>query len=335
MRPTSAKLICAALLSVSAATSMAHASSITVYSALEQDEINTYLQQLRSDHPDLEVNVLRLSTGDLAARLIAEAERPQVDVVWGMALSNMIDPQILGQLAPYTPEGIDVLAAPYKDDEGRWFAATGYLGALCINEPMLERLGLPVPTSWADLADPAYKGEIVMPNPASSGTGYMQMVAIEQGTPDGWELIEQIDENVAQYTSSGSRPCQMARTGEYAIGASFAFVAMRSIAEGYPIKMVIPEDFAGYELEASAMLSSSANPEAAQKFLDWTLSDSVADLYGAYKEIVTIPGASRPEGADEAGLPANVEEVLFPMDFAQSANDRPNFMAEWQQRIGR
>lgn len=333
MRPISIKLAGAVLLS--AVSSVAYANSITVYSALEQDEINTYLQQLRVDHPDLEVNVLRLSTGDLAARLIAEAERPQVDVVWGLALSNMIDPQVLNQLTPYQPQGIDILADPYKDEEGRWFAATGYLGALCVNEPMLERLGLPVPTSWADLADPMYKGEVVMPNPASSGTGYMQMVAIEQGAPDGWELIEQINENVAQYTSSGSRPCQMARTGEYAIGASFAFVAMRSIAEGYPIRMVIPEDFAGYELEASGMLSTSSNQEAAQQFLDWTLSNSVADLYGEYKEIVTIPGASRPEGADEAGLPENVDEILFPMDFAQSASDRADFLAEWQQRIGR
>ncbi|PCF94220.1 extracellular solute-binding protein [Vreelandella nigrificans] len=333
MRPVSTKLTFSVLLG--AVSSIVYADSITVYSALEQDEINSYLQQLSVDHPDLEVNVLRLSTGDLAARLIAEAGRPQVDVIWGLALSNMIDPQILSQLAPYSPEGVDVLAAPYKDEEGRWFAATGYLGALCINEPMLERLGLPTPASWEDLADPVYKGEIVMPNPASSGTGYMQMVAIEQGMPDGWALIEQINGNVAQYTSSGSRPCQMARMGEYAIGASFAFVAMRSIAEGYPIKMVIPEDFAGYELEASAMLSTSSNPEAAQKFLDWTLSDSVADLYGDYKEIVTIPGATRPEGADEAGLPENVEDILFPMDFAQSASDRPSFLTEWQQRIGR
>ena len=333
MQSVPAKLTMAMLFGTLSAA--AYASPITVYSALEQDEINAYLQQLRQDHPDLEVNVLRLSTGDLAARLIAEAERPQVDVIWGLALSNMIDPQILNQLEPYMPEGSDALADPFKDEEGRWTAATGYMGAFCVNEPMLESLGLPLPTSWADLADPVYEGEIVMPNPASSGTGYMQMAAIVQGDPDGWGLIERVDQNIAQYTSSGSRPCQMARMGEYAIGVSFAFVAMRTIAEGYPVKMVIPEDYVGYELEASGLLSTSSEKESAQRFLDWTLSTSVADIYGQYKEIVTTPGASRPDGADEAGLPENVDEVLFPMDFAESANGRGEFMAEWQSRIGR
>ncbi|MFT8211721.1 MAG: hypothetical protein ACMZI0_16140 [Symbiopectobacterium sp.] len=102
-------------------------------------------------------------------------------------------------------------------------------------------------------------------------------------------------------TKSGSRPCKAARTGEYAIGVSLAFAAMQSIEEGYPVKMVIPSDGAGYELEASGLMAASKNKADAKRFLDWTLSNSAATLYTKYKEIVTIPGVEQSKAAKLAG----------------------------------
>src|SRR3546814_20752789 len=77
----------------------------------------------------------------------------------------------------------------------------------------------------------------------------------------------------------------MARTGEYAVGASFAFPAMQSIEAGFPIKMVIPSDLVGYELEASGLMKTAKDPKDAKRFLDWTISPEAAELYKKYKEI--------------------------------------------------
>ena len=202
---------------------------------------------------------------------------------------------------------------------------------------MLKAKNLPVPTSWKELADPRYKGEVVMPNPVSSGTGYLQIAALLQkdGQAQGWKLLESLDGNVAQYIKSGSRPCKAARAGEFAIGTSLAFAAMQSIAEGYPVRMVIPSDGAGYELEASGLMKSSANKADAQRFLDWTLTPGAAALYGKYKEIVTIAGVPQSQAARAAGLPADLSKVLYPMDFAKSAKERETTLADWQKRIGR
>ena len=151
----------------------ARAGTITVYSALESDEIATYLEGAKKAMPDLDVHVLRLSSGDLAARLLAESAEPRNDVVWGMAATDLLDPRIAALLQPVHSAAIDALPARFRGDDGRWFAPTGYLAALCVNRDALAEHGLPMPRSWHDLASPRYKGQIAMPDPASSGTGYM------------------------------------------------------------------------------------------------------------------------------------------------------------------
>lgn len=315
----------------------AQAGTITAYTALEEDEIKDYLAAAKKDLPDVDVKVLRLSTGDLGARILAEAANPQHDVIWGWALTNTLDPRITALLEPYTPKGADKLAAKDKAADGKWFATTGYMAAFCVNTEVLKAKKLPMPTSWKDLTNPIYKGEVVMPNPVSSGTGYLQIAALIQsrGSDEGWKLIKTLDGNVAQYIKSGSRPCKAARAGEFAIGTSLAFAAMQSVDEGYPVKMVIPTDGAGYELEASGLMAAAKNKADAKRFLDWTLSSSAAQLYTKYKEIVTVPGVPQSKAAAAAGLPADLSKVLYPMDFAKSAKERDAVLATWQKTIGR
>lgn len=327
----------AALAAAFSVAGAAHAGTIVVYTALEEDEIKEYVAAANKDMPDLDIKVLRLSTGDLGARILAEAGNPQHDVIWGWALTNMLDPRVLDLLEPYTAKGEDQLAAADKAADGKWFAATGYMAAFCVNTEVLKAKNLPVPTTWKELADPKYKGEVVMPNPVSSGTGYLQIAALLQSKGDaaGWAYLKTLDGNVAQYIKSGSRPCKAARAGEYAVGTSLAFAAMQSIAEGYPLKMVIPTDGAGYELEATALMKSSTHQADAKRFLDWTLSPSAAALYTKYKAIVTIPGTAQSKTAEAAGLPKDLSKALYPMDFAKSAKERDTILKTWQSTIGR
>jgi iron(III) transport system substrate-binding protein len=326
--------VCALSLLLSVA---AQAAPVTVYTALEEDEIADYVAAAKKAIPNVELKVLRLSTGDLGARILAEASNPQHDVIWGWAVTNMMDPRVLALLTPYKAKGADKLAAAYRAGDGKWFAATGYMAAFCVNNERIRAKGLTAPKDWADLLDPKFKGEIVMPNPVSSGTGYLQIVGILQqmGDEKGWKYIKDLDANVAQYIKSGSRPCKAARAGEFAVGTSLAFAGIQSIQEGFPITMVIPASGAGFELEASALMASAKNKADAQQFLDWTLSPEAAAIYGKYKEIVTIPGVKPAEASTKAGLPADVSKVLLPIDFAKSAKERDAILARWQKEIGR
>src|SRR5690606_40017086 len=62
--------------------------------------------------------------------------------------------------------GVQTCALPILD---AWAAS------ICFNTVEAGKLGLPAPTSWKDLADPVYAGRIIMPNPNSSGTGFLDV----------------------------------------------------------------------------------------------------------------------------------------------------------------
>jgi len=315
----------------------AQAGQVTAYTALEEDEIAEYVAAAKKSLPGVDLKVLRLSTGDLGARILAEASNPQHDVIWGWAVTNMMDPRILALVEAYKAKGSEKLAAPYHAADDKWFAATGYMAAFCVNNERAKAKGLTLPKDWGDLLDPKFKGEIVMPNPVSSGTGYLQIVGILQqmGEEKGWKYLKDLDANVAQYIKSGSRPCKAARAGEFAVGTSLAFAGVQSVKEGFPVTVVIPAKGAGYELEASALMQASKNKDEARKFLDWTLSPEAAGIYGKYKEIVTTAGYKPDADSIKAGLPEDVAKALLPIDFAKSAKERDAILERWQKEIGR
>ena len=320
-----------------AGTSGARAGDITAYTALEEDDVKVYLDAFQKAKPGIKVNILRLSTGDLIARILAEKSNPRHDVIWGVALTQMVDPRILEMAEPYKPAGADQMKAQFRDPQNRWFATTGYFAGFCVNTEVLQKKNLPMPASWQDLLKPEYKGQIVMPNAASSGTGYLQVVSILQmkGEEKGWQFLKDLDKNMAQYIKSGSRPCKMAATGEYAIGVSFAFSGVKQIMEGYPIKLVIPSEGAGYEIEVSMLMKTAKNKEDSKQFLDWLLTLDAAKLYGERAEMSSVPGAKATEAVLKAGLPADVSTVLYKMDFDASAKNKDRILAEWKKSIER
>jgi len=313
------------------------AGTVTVYTSLDEDELPTYVAGAKKAMPDIDLKVLRLSTGDIGARILAEASNPQNDVVWSWALTSMLDPRILELLEPYQPEAAKGLAPQYRAKDGKWFAITGYMEAFCINTERLKAKGLPMPKDWDDLLDPKFKGEVLMPNPVSSGTGYVEISALLQrmGDEKGWQFLKDLDQNIAQYTKSGSAPCKRAARGEFAVGASLLFSAMQVMKEGYPVKMVIPAAGAGFEIGASGLMAGSKNKADAKRVLDWMLSPEAGALYAQYKEIVTVPGYKpRPELL-EAGLPEDISKALFTVDFEKSTKEKSAILQRWQKEFGR
>jgi iron(III) transport system substrate-binding protein len=203
------------------------------------------------------------------------------------------------------------------------------MSALCFNTEVAKKKNLPKPESWADLTKPVYKGEVVMPNPASSGTGYLSVASILQRMkePEGWQYLDALDKNMAEYTKSGSKPCKDAAGGERAIGVSFEYVAMKVKKDGAPVEMILPKEGSGYEIEANALTRKGKSNAAAKQFLDWAISDEAMALYAKYFAAVSVPGFPVPEG-----LPKDVSKVVYPNDFDWSAKNRDRILAEWAKR---
>ena len=312
---------------------------VVVYTSLETEETVEYLKVAKKELADLDIQSIRLSTGELGARMLAEKDNPQADCIWGWAVTNMSEFVPKGMLVTYKPKGWDKIPANFKDPKGYWTAIDLYAAALVPNTKVLAQKNMPMPKGWNDLLNPVYKGALIMPNPASSGTGFLQVASllvlldpdyknkpVEQN--NAWDFLKKLDKNMGQYIKSGSKPAKLTAAGEYAIGCSFAFVYSSLKKRGSPVALVMPEEGAGFELEANALLKGAKNEAAAKKFLDWAISKQAMEEYAKFKLGVTYPGVSGPKD-----LPALETIKLAPMDFPWQSKNRAKILEVWQKHF--
>jgi iron(III) transport system substrate-binding protein len=329
-----AALLAVALAAFIATPALAQKQTVVVYTAIENEQITEYMKALGKTHPNLDVKILRLSTGDISARFMAEKDNMQADVIWGVGATNQLIFKGAGLLEPYAPKGLERVQPLFRDKANppSWVGIDIFMSAFCFNTDVGKKGNLPKPESWADLTKPVYKGHVVMPNPASSGTGYLSVASILQrlGETEGWKYLDALNVNIAEYTKSGSKPCKDAATGERAVGVSFEYVALEMKKKGSPVEMVLPKEGSGYEMEANALTKKGAKNPAAKQFLDWAVSDEAMALYSKYFAAVGVAGFPVPEG-----LPKDISKVVYPNDFEWSAKNRERILAEWSKRYAK
>ncbi len=321
-----------ALATLTAAMGAQAQTELTVYTAVEAEDLAKYAERFNEAHPDIKINWVRDSTGVITARLLAEKENPQADVVWGLAGTSLLLLKNEGMLAPYAPEGLDALSPKFRDSDETpsWVGMDAWMAAICVNTVEAEANNLPMPTSWQDLANPVYQGHVVMPNPNSSGTGFLDVSAWLQmmGEDSGWTFMDGLHQNISRYTHSGSKPCKMAASGETTIGVSFAFRGARLKEQGAPLELVFPSEGLGWEVEATAIVNGTDNLEAAQTLVNWSISRDAMEMYNEGYAIVGMPGVAKPV----QNFPANAEELIIDNDFAWAASNREAILAEWANR---
>jgi len=323
-------------LALFAAGAFAQKTQLLVYTALETDQIKAYEEGFRKANPDIELKWVRDSTGVITAKLLAEKANPQADVVMGVAASSLALLDKQGMLEPYAPLNLDAIMSQYRDKRKvpAWWGMDVWGATICFNTVEAQKKNIPKPESWKDLTKPVYKGQVVMPNPASSGTGYFDVTAWltlwgdDGGKGGGWKYMDGLHENIAQYTHSGSKPCNMAASGEYVMGISFEYRGNTNKAKGAPIDLVFPKEGLGWDLEAFGIMKGTRKLEAAKKLADWASSKDAMLLYGKNFAITAQPGVAAPL----ANVPRDYESRLVKMDFGWAADNRERILAEWTKR---
>jgi iron(III) transport system substrate-binding protein len=319
-----------------AGAAFAQKTTLLVYTALETDQLKAYQEGFNKVEPNIEIKWVRDSTGVITAKLLAEKANPQADAVMGVAASSLALLDKNGMLEPYAPLNLDALMPQYVDKKKppAWFGMDVWGATVCFNTVEAQKRNIPKPETWKDLTKPAYKGQIVMPNPASSGTGFFDVSAWltlwgdDNGKGGGWKYMDALHENIAQYTHSGSKPCNMAASGEFVVGISFEYRANSNKAKGAPIDLVFPKEGLGWDLEAFAIHKGTKKLDAAKKLADWASSKDAMLLYGKNFAITAQPGVAAPL----ANVPKDYEARLVKMDFATTAANRERVLEEWTKR---
>lgn len=306
--------------------------SITVYTALEDDQIPTYLKSFKSSYPDIKLNIVRDSTGIITAKLFAEKENPKADLIWGVAATSLLLLDQAGVLEPYSPVGLDRILPAFRDEKTppSWIGIDAWMTGIIVNTEELKAKNLPVPRSYADLLKPVYKNAIVMPNPASSGTGFLTVSAFLQlmGEDKAWDYMDKLHENIAVYTHSGSQPAKMAGRGEYPVGISFGYRGVKQAAKGEPVLTVFPSEGSGWELEANALVKKDNIKPEAKTFLSWAISDAAMKNYNKNFAVISVKN----DNPVPKGFPRDPQSVMIKNDFRWAASHRKAILKKWNDR---
>ncbi|HZB37352.1 MAG TPA: putative 2-aminoethylphosphonate ABC transporter substrate-binding protein [Beijerinckiaceae bacterium] len=311
---------------------LAQKTRVTVYTAMENDQLGPYKQAFEADNPTIEIVWVRDSTGVVTARFLAEKDNPRADVVWGLAASSMALFDAQGLLEPYTPPAAKDLKPIFRSGKNpdSWIGMDAFLAVVCFNTAEAAKANAPKPATWNDLTNAAYKGKVVMPHPASSGTGYLTIAAWLQlmGEEKGWQFMDKLHDNIAVYTHSGSAPCVQAARGERLIGIGFDMRGASEKTKGAPIDLVVPKEGIGWEMEATGVVKGSKVMDAAKKVADWSATKKANELYGKYYAIVAHPEVK----AAPPNYPVEGEAAMVKNDLNWMATNRERILAEWSKR---
>lgn len=297
------------------------------------------VSEFEASHADIDVNMVRLSSGEAYAKIRAEGRNPQTDLWWGGTGDPHLQAASDGLTAEYQSPMLDELQDWAKGQaEVSGYRTVGvYSGALGwgYNTELFEQKGIKPPQCWADLLDPGLKGEIQIADPNSSGTAYTTLATLVQlmGEDEAFDFLKKMHANVSQYTKSGSAPVKAAARGETGLGIVFQHDAVAQAVEGFPVAVVAPCEGTGYEIGSMSMVEGAANPEPAKVFYDWVLTAEVQNMMpeaGSY-QIPSNASATPPEEAPDLST-----IKLIDYDFAEygSAERRQALLSRWDQEIG-
>jgi iron(III) transport system substrate-binding protein len=318
-------------------TAPARAQGVTVYCSL----LAEWCEIMRAEFErstGIKAAVSTKSTGETFAQIRAEAENPRGDVWWGGPSDSHLQAAELGLLEEYKSPTLPKLHpwARRAAELSKYRSVGIYAGTLGLvwNTEALAKRKLPAPRCWADMAKPAYRDEVQMSNPTTSGTSYVMLATLIQimGEEPAFAYLKALHANINQYPRSGAAPMANVARGESVLAITWMFAAVAEAQLGAPVTSVAPCEGTGYEIGSMSLIKGGRNPENARKWYEFALTPA-AQATGVKAKSFQIPSHV------DAPIPPNtpkLEDVkLIDYDFAKygQASERKRILDRWEKEI--
>lgn len=247
--------------------------SVLIYTSAEDYRCDYMRKRLKEEFPDYNITVEYMTTGNHAAKLLAEGTKTECDITYDMDYGYMTQLENAGILADLSSYDFSIYEEDTVPSSKKYIIENRNGGSVILNPDVLKKHNLPEPTSYQDLLDAKYKNLISMPSPKSSGTGYMFLKNLVNawGETEAFSYFDGLTKNILQYTSSGSGPVNALVQGEVAIGLGMTSQAVTQINEGSPLKIVFFEEGSPFSLYGQAMIKGKENRTAVKEVFDFLI----------------------------------------------------------------
>lgn len=248
---------------------------LVLYSSMTDNDIDNLIEVFNEKYPDVQVEVVNGSAGELQARTRAEKANPQGDVQWG-GLSPSDGSANDDIYALYTTPYEEDLPEEYRSHNGRYNQDHLSTICFCVNVELEKELGLQIRT-YEDLMNPALKGRIVLSDPNSSSAAWNNLCNIfavyGYDSEEAWKTVRGLMENGMVIATSSSVCFKGVDSGEYVVGLTYEDGADTLLKAGSDrIRIQYPENGASGSTLGCAMIENCPHPEAAKALIDFLMS---------------------------------------------------------------
>jgi iron(III) transport system substrate-binding protein len=284
------------------------------------------------------VHLTQKGSAESLAQVVAEKGKPRHDVWYAGTGDAHLQAATLGLTEPYRSPMLRELHdwAMHEAERSKWHAVGIYTGALGIgyNTELIAKKRLPEPKCWADLARPEYRDEVQIADPRTSTATYSMIATFVQifGEDKAFDLLRAMRPNTSGYPRTGAGAIRAVARGDAAIGVTFLHDGVTEIANGFPVKLVVPCEGTGYEVGAMSIVKDAPNRTNAQRFYDWALTPAAQRIGSDMKNFQTPSNKATPI---PPVAPKMSEIKLIQYDFAKygTVTERARLLEKWDREV--
>jgi iron(III) transport system substrate-binding protein len=263
--------------------------AITVYSGREEELVAPLFERF-TEETGIEVDVRYGDSAELAATMAEEGDNSPADVFFAQDPGSL--GSIEGQLAEL-PEGIlGRVDERFRDGDGKWVGTSGRVRVIAYNTDALS--DAEVPDSVFELTDPRWNGKVGIAPTNASFQAFVTAMRETVGDDRTRQWLEDMKANDAQVYESNSPIVEAVASEEIELGlVNHYYLAL--VKEEQPDAPVankyLPGDDPGALVSTAgvAVLESSDDREAAERFVDYLLSEEGQRFYAEEAEEAEYP----------------------------------------------
>ena len=259
--------------------------TVVGFSAVFEDNYTAFvIKPFMEKFPNVKVNFRAMrNSAEMVALLRTQKDRPALDVVlMDIAVATQANKD--GLFAPLDPAKVPNLA-----NIPDWGRAEGNFGPAMSQDNLsiiynTEQVKTP-PTSWNDLANPAYKGRVGMPIADTRGVLLMPLLARMQGV----DYKTSIDPAIAALNKIAPLvqtyepvPDVYTAVQSGSIGIAVGWNGRGQYVhdtQGGKIAVAIPQEGSIAQINTINLVAKDPNPEAAQAFINYALSEEAQKAF--------------------------------------------------------
>lgn len=303
--------------------------NLTIYTTTDDSNIERVIPAYE-ERTGVSVEIVSGSAGECLARIEAEKENPQGDVMWGGLTPS--------DLAKY-PDLWEPYVSSHDPEFPEEYRSNGYFNNfmiqvvnLLVNKDLAAELGVEI-KGYKDLLNPALKGKIIHADPTSSSSAWRHLstqllVMGGYDSKEAWDYLEQFIQNLdGVTTTSSSAVYKQVAEGEYVVGLTYEPVCVELMMSGADnVEIVYMEEGTTASPFGAAIVKNAKHMDQAKAFIEYLTSKECQTGYAQ-------DSSSRPANAN---IPSTNEFIadygtikLLPEDQAYLSEHKSEIQQKW------